>query len=537
MANDVRVEVELDTDRAEKDAEGLKGKLSKAFGDMGKIAGGIFMAEVGGQLAGMAVDTIKSSIGLARDFNEIQSKSNTVFGESAKAINDWAASASTGFGQSKAQALDSASAFGNMFSQLGMGKQTAAEMSMKMTELASDFASFHNADITDVLQAQQAAFRGEYDALQKFVPTINAAAVQQEAMAETGKTNAAQLTAQEKAAATYTLMLKGAGDAQGDFDRTSGSLANQQRILSAQWQDLQVKIGQVLIPALTEIVTAINTKVIPAVRDFATKTQDYYEQNIKPAIENLKNIFNTLEPVIRPILEGIGNHIKNVATIFKDTVGLILAIVSGDWGRAWDQAKKIVDDLVQLVKDDFAAIIGAIRGAIPLAAQAAEELGRGVFNAIWTGLGDLWQLGADIVHWILQGLKDMAWQLWDWAEGMAKGLADKLNPKNIIGSVTGGIGNVAGGVFNQVGGGGGGEASSPGGMGNPSVNYQDPRGVTLTADDIYRMQQDPNFGFVGLPAPIVVNIDTVNAATKEDAAQAGGDIAYAIRARGGMLPA
>ena len=51
------------------------------------------------------------------------------------------------------------------------------------------------------------------------------------------------------------------------------------------------------------------------------------------------------------------------------------------------------------------------------------------------------------------------------------------------------------------------------------------------------MQQDPNFGFVGLPAPIVVNIDTVNAATKEDAAQAGGDIAYAIRARGGMLPA
>lgn len=143
MANDVRVEVELDTDRAEKDAEGLKGKLSKAFGDMGKIAGGIFMAEVGGQLAGMAVDTIKSSIGLARDFNEIQSKSNTVFGESAKAINDWAASASTGFGQSKAQALDSASAFGNMFSQLGMGKQTAAEMSMKMTELASDFASFH----------------------------------------------------------------------------------------------------------------------------------------------------------------------------------------------------------------------------------------------------------------------------------------------------------------------------------------------------------------------------------------------------------
>ena len=492
MANDVRVEVELDTDRAEKDAEGLKGKLSKAFGDMGKIAGGIFMAEVGGQLAGMAVDTIKSSIGLARDFNEIQSKSNTVFGESAKAINDWAASASTGFGQSKAQALNAASAFGNMFSQLGMGKQTAAEMSMKMTELASDFASFHNADITDVLQAQQAAFRGEYDALQKFVPTINAAAVQQEAMAETGKTNAAQLTAQEKAAATYTLMLKGAGDAQGDFDRTSGSLANQQRILSAQWQDLQVKIGQVLIPALTEIVTAINTKVIPAVRDFATKTQDYYEQNIKPAIENLKNIFNTLEPVIRPILETIGNHIKNVATVWKDTVGLILAIISGDWGKAWDQAKKIVADIIKLVKGDLSGLLDFITGLAGLALGAGKALGGAIADGISSGF-----------DWIIGHVT-----------GLINGLISAYN--NTLGRVPGAP-NIS-----QIGGGG----SS--GFGAPVPGGENDQ---LPGREVFGQSGGGGGGYV------VVNIDTVNAATKEDAAQAGGDIAYAIRARGGMLPA
>ena len=494
MANDVRVEVELDTDRAEKDAEGLKGKLSKAFGDMGKIAGGIFMAEVGGQLAGMAVDTIKSSIGLARDFNEIQSKSNTVFGESAKAINDWAASASTGFGQSKAQALDSASAFGNMFSQLGMGKQTAAEMSMKMTELASDFASFHNADITDVLQAQQAAFRGEYDALQKFVPTINAAAVQQEAMAETGKTNAAQLTAQEKAAATYTLMLKGAGDAQGDFDRTSGSLANQQRILSAQWQDLQVKIGQVLIPALTEIVTAINTKVIPAVRDFATKTQAYYEENIKPAIENLKNIFNTLEPVIRPILETIGNHIKNVATVWKDTVGLILAIISGDWGKAWDQAKKIVADIIKLVKDDLSGLLDFITGLAGLALGAGKALGGAIADGISSGF-----------DWIIGHVT-----------GLINGLISAYN--NTLGRVPGAP-NIS-----QIGGGG----SS--GFGAPVPGGENDQ---LPGREVFGQSGGGGGGYVvGLPAPIVVNIDTVNAQTEADARTAAGTIAYSLATAG-----
>ena len=242
MANDVRVDVDLDTAKAEGEAKNLKAKLGGVFGDMGKIAGGIFVANLGASIGQKGVDTLKNSIGLARDFNEIQSKSNTIFDEASGAINKWAASASTGFGQSKAQALDAASTFGNMFSQLGLGADVTADMSMKMTELASDFASFHNADITDVLNAQQAAFRGEYDAVQRFVPTINAAAVEMKALEQTGKTATSELTQQEKAVAAYALMMEGAGKAAGDFDRTQGSLSNQQRILKAQWTDLQTQI-------------------------------------------------------------------------------------------------------------------------------------------------------------------------------------------------------------------------------------------------------------------------------------------------------
>ncbi len=525
--NDVKVDVSLDTKQAEKDAEGFKGKMAQVFGDMGKIAGGIFMAQVGGALASQGVETLKSSITLARDFNEIQSKSNTIFGESAAAINAWSKTASTSFGQSRAQALDAASSFGNMFSQLGMGKDTAADMSIKMTELASDFASFHNADITEVLTAQQAAFRGEYDALQKFVPTINAAAVQTKALAMTGKENADALTQQEKAAATYQLMLDGAGAAQGDFQRTSDSLANQQRILSAQWQDLQVKIGQVLIPALTAIVVAINTQVIPAVKKFAEDTERYYEQNIKPAIENLKQIFNTLEPVIRPILETIGNHIKNVATVFKDTVGLILAIVSGDWGRAWDQAKKIVADIVQLVKDDLSGLIDFISGLTGLAKSAGQALGGAIADGISSGF-----------DWIIGHVT-----------GLINGLISAYN--NTLGRVPGApnISQIGGGgssgygapvpggdddqlpgreVFGQ-GGAGGGVASFSGGMGLPSVNYSDPRGYTMTADETLN-QRNANGGFVG-ERPII-QIENFYARDQAEGRQSAGDLIYSMAAAG-----
>lgn len=180
---------------------------------------------------------------------EAQSKSNTIFGESQGAINDWARGAVRDFGQTERGALDAAGSFGNMFDQLGIGSAQAAQMSMSITELASDFASFHNADITQVLDAQSAAFRGEYDALQRFLPLINAAAVEQKAMAMTGKENAKELTAQEKALAVYELMLEGAGQAAGDFDRTAFGLANTQRQATAAWEEAEIVLGQRLAPA------------------------------------------------------------------------------------------------------------------------------------------------------------------------------------------------------------------------------------------------------------------------------------------------
>ena len=467
---DVRVDVSLDTSGAEKDAEGLKAKLGKTFGEMGKIAGGVFMAEVGGAIASKGVETLKNSIGLARDYNEILSKSNTIFGEQAGAIEKWASGASTGFGQSKASALDAAASFGNMFTQLGMGGEVAADMSVKMTELATDFASFHNADITEVLTAQQAAFRGEYDALQKFVPTINAAAVAQEAMAQTGKKSTAELTAGEKAAATYSLMLKGAGDAAGDFDRTSGSLANQQRVLSAQWQDFQTQMGQALIPALTKVVTTLNTQVIPAVKEFAEGVKQYWESDIKPAVDNMVAAWQKIAPIIEPLAKVTLVMLKVQFEALATPIKIIIDLLSGDFKGALNDAKALVDTVVSGMKEAFGLLKESVEAAIPLAGAAAKAIGQAIFDGIWEGLGDLWQLGADIIDWVLQGLRAMAGGLIAEAKRIGGEILSALNPVNIAGGIGGGIGGLAGSVFNQVAGGGGGGGSTPtGAYGTPLV--------------------------------------------------------------------
>jgi hypothetical protein len=243
-------------------------EIETKAGKMGSIFEGIGQSIGQGlsNLPGMVAGFANGAIDKASDLNESLSKTNTVFGTQGKAIETWAKNADHNIGLSQAAALDAAGTFGNMFTQIGIGEQPAANMSVKMGNLAADFASFHNADISDVLKAQTAAFRGEYDAVQKFVPTINAAAVETKALAMTHKASAKELTANEKAMATYQLMLEGAGAAQGDFERTSDGLANKQRIQAAEWENMQVAIGQKLLPVKMALTDFIMTKLLPALQ-------------------------------------------------------------------------------------------------------------------------------------------------------------------------------------------------------------------------------------------------------------------------------
>lgn len=465
MENDVRVDVELDTKKAEQDAQTFKGKIAGVFGEMGKIAGGVFMAQIGGSLADKGVETFKNSITLARDFNEIQSKANTIFGESSRAINDWADNAAVGFGQSKAQALDAAATFGNMFSQLGMGAGVTADMSQKMVELASDFASFHNADITQVLEAQQAAFRGEYDAVQRFVPTINAAAVEQKALAMTGKETTKELTAQEKAVAAYQLMLDNAGAAMGDFERTSGSLSNQQRVLSAQWQNLQADIGQALIPALTALVTTINTQVIPAVRAFAQDVRRYWESDLKPAIENLKQAWADIKPVVQPVIEFVVREVKRIAEIVANVVGIVVDLIQGDFSGAWEKAKEIVRLAWEGIKDRIETAMTVIRELGPKLLQLGKDLLQAMYDGIaelWTDT--VWPFFTNLPGNILSAMGDALSKLYQWGRDLIQGLIDGImsmidkipNPLDFIPDIPGFGGGGGEETLKRLSGGGGG---------------------------------------------------------------------------------
>lgn len=261
-----------------KDIENGENVTRQAGAKIGKqVFGGIVgaWAAIGGaQIIG---GFFTGSITGASDLNETLSKSSAIFGTSAAAIESFGDTASRSVGLSKEAAIAAAAGFGDMFSQLGFATDAAAAMSQQVVIASADLGSFNNLETADVADRISAAFRGEYDSLQAVIPNINAARVESEALAATGKTLASELTAAEKASAVLAIVQTDGARAMGDFEKTSGGAANQTKIMTAQMEDQQAKLGGILLPAWTGFLGFINNDVIPgfsAVIDWMSENGD-----------------------------------------------------------------------------------------------------------------------------------------------------------------------------------------------------------------------------------------------------------------------
>jgi hypothetical protein len=251
--------------------EGGGGQAATAGAGLGRqLFGGVLgaWAAIGGAQAVTGYFT--GAISGASDLNETMSKSAAIFGDSAGAIEAFGSHAAQNIGLSKQAAMDAAAGFGDMFTQIGFTSDSAASLSQQVLLAAADLGSFSNLETADVADRMSAAFRGEYDSLQAVIPNINAARVESEALAATGKKTASELTAQEKATAVLAIVQKDGARAMGDFARTSDGAANSAKIASASLEDQSTKLGSVLLPIWSGFLSFLNTSVIPAFSSLVT---------------------------------------------------------------------------------------------------------------------------------------------------------------------------------------------------------------------------------------------------------------------------
>lgn len=306
MASTIKIKILGDASgfrKATDDASGAIGSLEKATGG---IAGKIATAFAGIGVANFA----KDAVGMASSVGEAYSKLTVLVGDSARGINDWSKTTAKSLGVAQVDALRATGDFANMFQIIGKSGPEVADMSKKMVQLAADMASFNDASPAETLEALGAGLRGESEPLRRFGVALDDATLRQKAL-DMGlvKSTKETLPPAIKMQAAYGLILDQTSKQQGDYARTSESLANKQKTLGAEFRDLQTRIGAGLAPVAEKLVDLFSD-AIPVVEEMA-KTVGGAVQSFGGLAEGAAKAAGTLGIFVAGAA-GVGEAIEGV---------------------------------------------------------------------------------------------------------------------------------------------------------------------------------------------------------------------------------
>ncbi|MCQ4637018.1 hypothetical protein NE619_09770 [Anaerovorax odorimutans] len=268
----IGLDLVVNRDKFNKDMRGIQGN-AKAL--EGKMAG--FGRKIGGALAAAftvkeLVTFSKKCLDLGSDLAEVENVVDVTFPRMKAQVDAFAKSAAAGFGLSETMAKKFTGTFGAMAKSFGFSEQSAYNMSTALTGLAGDVASFYNISQDEAYTKLKSVFTGETETLKDLGVVMTQSALDAYALANGFGKTTQQMSEAEKVALRYKFVQEKLGAAQGDFARTSGSWANQVRLLKLQWESFMATIGQALITVFTPVIKALNTlmgKLVECGRAFA----------------------------------------------------------------------------------------------------------------------------------------------------------------------------------------------------------------------------------------------------------------------------
>ena len=207
------------------------------------------------------IDFGKQCLELGSDLAEVQNVVDVTFPHMTAKVDEFAKSAAQSFGLSETMAKQYTGTFGAMAKAFGFTEQQAYDMGSSLTGLAGDVASFYNLSQDEAYTKLKSVFTGETESLKDLGVVMTQTALDSYALANGFGKTTSQMTEAEKVALRYSFVQKQLSAASGDFARTSGSWANQVRILKLQFDSLKATIGQGLINLFTPIIKAVNTLI------------------------------------------------------------------------------------------------------------------------------------------------------------------------------------------------------------------------------------------------------------------------------------
>jgi hypothetical protein len=237
----------------------------------------------------------------------------------------------------------------------------------------------------------------------------------------------------------------------GQAETFAKSTAGQMESAKIGMSELKEQIGTAVLPIMTKLAEVLVTEVIPgfvkffdmvqpAIAAFGKFVQEewakfpaYYEENIKPALDNLQAAFEALSPVIIPILQLIANHVQTTFEIITGILNIFILLLKGDFAGAWEAAKDLVATVAAAIVEQVEIMKDLVIGALTL----MKDLGGAAVGALADVIGDAMGRARDAAVNQAQRLRDGVMDVFDGMVTYITGLFNRM--VNGINGIIGGI--------------------------------------------------------------------------------------------------
>lgn len=393
---------------------------------IGKVYATYWTLFRGFRLLGDAID-ISSSL------TEVENVVRQTFGQYESLINNFAKTSIEKFGMSELSVKQFASRFQAMGVAMGFSQGKMTDMSINLTKLTADMASFYDVAQSDVAEDLESIFTGQTRPLRTYGLDLTQATLKEWALNQGIEANFKTMTQAEKAMLRYQYVMANTAAAQGDFKRTQDSWHNQITMLKENFKALGAVVGGGLINAFKPFIKVLNA-VLQKVIAFAEMVTNAlgsifgwrYEASKGAGISGLADDIGSASDGMDDLSNAAGSAGKNTGGIAKNAKKAKKEIQQAT--RAFDELKVISKQSKD--KGSGSGNKGSGSGSGSGAGGGTGKLVKTdtIYKDFVSNIKDLEGLGIEIRKALVKAVGGIEWdKIYAKASGFGTGLAEFLN--------------------------------------------------------------------------------------------------------------
>lgn len=397
MANDGTVKI-----GTELDDSGFKAGLSK-LGGVAKSAVAGITAGLSGATAAVGALT-KSALDAYASYEQLVGGVETLFGESASKVQEYAANAYKTAGVSANTYMEQATAFSaSLIQSLGGDTEAAAEYANQAIMDMSDNANKMGTSIDSIQQTYQSLMRGNYAMLDNLKLGYGGTKSELERLVA----DAEKLTGQALDPTKFSDVITAIHAVQENLGITgttakeaSTTIEGSLNATKAAWENLLVGIADddanldELINNFVESVETAASNILPRIETILGGIGDLISKLAPIIIEAIPSL---VEEIVPPLVEAAGEILTAIAEVLPDLISTLIPLIIQFFT---ENIAQFIEIGIQIVT----AIVTGISENIGLIIETVPEIIESISNALSENGPELLEAGGKILEEIINGI-------------------------------------------------------------------------------------------------------------------------------------